>query len=495
MEPTLIIALVMAFGVRADSLGGPLPRSLVMDRLAEVAVLLVVQIVFVIALGQILRHCAARGRSKPSSLRRSLARCSRAASLLSLAAFAYVLFGLDWPGIVENGLGLRHAILLDEILILAPYLIIRFATWWGLYPAERAIRQGHVAGAGRPSGVGRFLVQRARQSLGLVLPATLIYSLGNDVVDRWWPGATQSPYAPMVGMFLMGSFVLLAAPAFVRLTWPTRSLPPGPLRDRLERLARRLRFRYTDILIWETGGGFVNAGVTGAVPFYRYVLLTDTLVEGLDEREVEAVFGHEVGHIAHRHLAYFGFFFVGSLGVMALVGKLIDQLTLSGILDSLLLGTQSSQIVLAVQSTSVLGFLALYFLLVFGFVSRRFERQADVYGCHAVSCGRLNCPPHLDINGSLDVVEVLHTGVCPVGIRIFANALANVALLNGMEPKARSWRHGSISRRIAFLEGLEGRPDRERRFQQSIHGLRLIVAAGLVAAFIIAQVTGALEQL
>ena len=69
--------------------------------------------------------------------------------------------------------------------------------------------------------------------------------------------------------------------------------------------------------------------------------------------------------------------------------------------------------------------------------------------------------------------------LCPVGIRIFANALANVAMLNGMEYGSRSWRHGSISRRIAFLESLEGRPEAERRFQTAVGRLRLALAVVL----------------
>ena len=112
-----------------------------------------------------------------------------------------------------------------------------------------------------------------------------------------------------------------ASPLFVRLAWPTRTLPPGPLRQRLERLASRVGFRCTDILVWDTGHVLVNAGVTGALPWFRYVLLSDALIESLTPAEVAAVFGHEVGHIAHRHLLYFGFFFLGSLGVMALVAR------------------------------------------------------------------------------------------------------------------------------------------------------------------------------
>jgi len=127
----------------------------------------------------------------------------------------------------------------------------------------------------------------------------------------------------------------------------------------------------------------------------------------------------------------------------------------------------------------------LYFLVVFGFVSRKFERQADVFGCRAVSCGRAGCPPHLDPNGASGDVPAT-AALCPVGIRTFANALANVATLNGMEHGRRSWRHGSIARRIAFLEGLEGQPDAERRFQRGVSRLRLVLALGLIAAALVA---------
>ena len=200
--------------------------------------------------------------------------------------------------------------------------------------------------------------------------------------------------------------------------------------------------------------------MTGSLPRFRYVLLTDALIDRLDDYEVAAVFGHEIGHIAHRHLLYFGFFFLGSLGVLALLGE-SDRRPL------LALSTRrwAARLIRSWRrcrsrrrrSCSAVG---LYFLVVFGHVSRRFERQADVFGCRAVSCGQADCPPHARPRRHAGPGTPRRT-LCPVGIRIFANALANVATLNGMEPEARSWRHGSIARRIAFLEGLEGQPEAE----------------------------------
>jgi STE24 endopeptidase len=332
-------------------------------------------------------------------------------------------------------------------------------------------------------------VLRARQTLGLVLPAALIFTLGQDLARRGWPGMSEEPGFQMAMMAAMGSMVLILAPAFVRLSWPTRPLPPGPLRDRLGRLATRFRFKYTDILIWDTDGAVVNAGVTGALPWFRYVLLTDALLEGLDPHEVAAVFGHEVGHIRHRHLGFFGFFFVGSMGVLTLGSDLVY-----GHLLKDLGGLAGSTPAMVAQGAVALLLGVGYFAWIFGVLSRRFERQADVFGCRAVSCDRADCPPHPDLY-SRPVAASAGGPICPVGIRIFVNALNNVAALNGMDPAARSWRHGSITRRVAFLEGLEGRPEAERRFQSGVSRLRIALALALIAALVLAFQTGAIEHL
>ena len=67
----------------------------------------------------------------------------------------------------------------------------------------------------------------------------------------------------------------------------------------------------------------VNACVTGILPVSGYVLLSDALIEALTPHEIAAVFGHEIGHIAHRHLLYFGFFFMGSLGLLTVLIELV----------------------------------------------------------------------------------------------------------------------------------------------------------------------------
>jgi STE24 endopeptidase len=494
MPVSLLIALFLAYGLDMPAGPGPITRREFIDRLGETLGGVALVGVLAFGLGRLVAGCVSRRGYASAVLRRRYSWGVRLIEILTLGIYAGVLYGASWPVVVRSGLGGGDVILVDDLLVLLPYFLAQFLAWWGLYAAERALRPTGRQDPGPLSNVGRYLTLKVRQSLGLMLPGVLIFSLGQDLTRQRWPGWPTGGWVPVAGMALVGLLVLVLSPIFVRLAWPTRPLAPGPLRDRLEHLARRHGFRCTDILVWDTGHVLVNAGVTGALPWFRYVLLTDALIENLGPLEVAAVFGHEIGHIAHRHLLFLGFFAVGSLGVMALLLKFLDSylIALSPLVVALAPGDSSFFSLL--QSALGVVSLALYFLLVFGHVSRRFERQADVFGCRAVSCGQSECPPHTDPECPRWETPA-KVPLCPVGIRIFANALANVAALNGLEHGMRSWRHGSIQRRIAFLESLEGQPEAERRFQIGVGRLRLAMALLLIAVLVYAMTNGAMEQL
>ncbi len=147
-------------------------------------------------------------------------------------------------------------------VIFLPYLLIQLLVWWGLFFAERAlqIRQGlHAA-----NPLGRYLVLKARQSLGLILPVILLYVIRRDFLGRFFPGWDQHAWAEPLEIAVLGTLILTVSPLFIRLAWPTRSLPDGPLRRRLVRISERVGFRFTDILVWDTGNTMVNACVTGS---------------------------------------------------------------------------------------------------------------------------------------------------------------------------------------------------------------------------------------
>jgi Zn-dependent protease with chaperone function len=254
---------------------------------------------------------------------------------------------------------------------------------------------------------------------------------------------------PLFGVGLL-CFVFVAIPWLLRLLLGLRPLPDGPLRDRLTATARRLNFRFSDLLVWPTRNSVANAMVTGPMPFLRYVILTDRLINEMTSDEIEAVFGHEIGHVRHHHMLFYFGFLLASLLIAAVLwnastrflGPLVAQQWLIG------LGVQ-------VGLVMVLG---AYIFIVFGFVSRRCERQADVFGCRVSSC------------------------------QTFVETLEKVARLNGIHREKpgwlSSWQHSTIARRVAFLERMSADPAVEPRFQRHAGFVKLGALLALGAALL-----------
>lgn len=266
--------------------------------------------------------------------------------------------------------------------------------------------------------------------------------------------------------------VFVIAPVMLRRIWRTRSLESGPMRERLEALCRQIGLRCRDILVWNSGGMMVNAAVMGVVSPFRYVLLSDALLARMAPRQIEAVFGHEAGHVRHHHMEHFLVFaFLGWLvvgGGMELVARLVGDGSTNG-------GAWA----LAIESVGIAG-TALFWGLGFGAVSRRFERQADLHGARCVTPESGECTGSCAVHLGPETVRNERGRVCATAAALFASALHRVALLNGIPTEERSWRHSSIGSRIRFLTSLAGDPALARRFERTVRGIQLgiwIVAA------------------
>jgi STE24 endopeptidase len=122
-----------------------------------------------------------------------------------------------------------------------------------------------------------------------------------------------------------------------------------------------------------------------------------------------------------------------------------------------------------------------YIFLVFGCVSRQCERQADVFGCRAVSCQDAACEGHSD-NLTLPAKG---KGLCVTGIRTFIRALDKVALVNGIDREHpgffQSWQHSTIAKRVRFLRGMITDPDVEPTFQKRLWLLKAGLLMGIGA--------------
>src|SRR5262245_12977838 len=284
-----------------------------------------------------------------------------------------------------------------ELLRMVPFLLGLGLGWAGYYPADRLIQEP----PGEPEEISRtgpfrsragYVIFMARQRLAFV-GVPLVLFLVQQASLRSVPDLFGWPGPVMVGVGIVGLAVALA-PLGLRFMLGLRPLPPGPLRDRLAAAGRRLKVRYADILFWDTRGGVANAMLAGVLPWFRYILLSDRLLAELTPDEVEAVFGHEVGHVKHRHMAFYLLFFFMSLA--ALTG-------LWAAASDAILGPEPDVPVSTVgagtnwrdwEPLPALVLTGVYVFVAFGFVSRRCERQADLYGSRVVSCGRPDCDGH-----------------------------------------------------------------------------------------------------
>jgi STE24 endopeptidase len=423
-------------------------------------------------------------------------RARRALFFLNVSTAAACVLGFGWGWLVQHDLmvergGKQVVAPFAELAVPLPYFVILVSCWFIYYDAERAMHGGRAF----PPRFA-YVLHSARQfALMVALPVGLVVT--QQTLIRFAPELTRTDAYRLASLAAV-PVLLLFMPLVMKPLLGLKSMPAGPIRARLESLARRLQFQCTDFLLWHTHGAAANALIAGLLPRVRYVVFTDRILEELPPDELDAVFGHEVGHAKHGHIWLYAGFLTLSLSMIAALLLFIgQQIDASGALE-----LPESKAWLEKYKTWLelppVVIAAGYLFVVFGALSRRCERQADVYGCKAVSCGNPVCTGHDEATE----FPCGGKGLCPAGIRTFARALARVGDLNGLamargEDGAslgqllrgawawlRAWQHGPMPNRIAFLMTLIDRPDVEARFQRRLFAFKCALVLVLFAALV-----------
>jgi len=362
---------------------------------------------------------------------------------MALAGQVYLVAGLaavllaGYRTAIVGARAVSNVPLVQAALAWAPFVAALLITWVLEYPLYRAVRLRLAAAAAPAPAMAvwtlrEFLLYNLRHHLLFVaVPVGLIVLIG-DVLRLWvcplLPEAAAG--AVLLGGSLVGAgAVFVVAPAMIVRIWRTSALPPGRLREDLEALCRRLRLRYRDILVWQSGGAIANAAMMGLIGPIRYVLVSDAVLAHLDERSIRAIFAHEAGHIRHHHIFYSVLFALAATGLSAALAQQATVWTGAG--------EDAGLVFLA-------PLLAAAWAAGFGWISRRFERQSDVMAARLAgeelspeSGGVAPAPSDLPVT--------------PEGVAVFCHALHRVAQLNGISPMQRNWRHGSVAWRISYL--------------------------------------------
>lgn len=415
-----------------------------------------------------------------SSINRHYVRLRRIIGWLNLGLVVLAIFGLGWRWTVWSSVLIEtrpHYVILApyaELLVPGPYFLALMLGWIIYYPAERAL------GRADSWSLGAYLLFHLRQfAILILLPVglfvtqqSLTRACPEVVASDWFQGASAGTAILL--------FVLM--PRMLKPLLGLVPLPAGPVRSQLEATAQRLGFRCTDLLLWPTRGAVANAMVVGIVPWARYVIFTDRLLDQLSPDELDAVFGHEVGHVKHGHIPYYaGFYLLSASTATAALAWGEKQL------DAM--GYEIPPLVVQWATIPTLLMMAGYIILVFGMLSRRCERQADVFGCRTGSCDN----PHCDGHGPDTVLIPGAKGICPTGTMSFVRALDRVAGLNGGEGMNRSkaglitriwahlraWQHGPESSRIEFLLQMRDQPELADRTDRKVRRFRWALAITL----------------
>lgn len=383
-----------------------------------------------------------------------------ALALLGFYLMALYFFGWGWT-VKEFMTTLGGLLPGQELLILAPLLVGLVLSWTRFYEVEQA---AHTLATGNSETFldrWGYVVMQIRHNLLLVV-APLFLLLVQQIVLWLFPQLQENVYClPLLGLGLLLA-VFLCTPLLLRLILGLHPLPAGPLRDQLLAAAHRLNFRCTDFMVWNTRHTMANALVTGPLPFLRYLVLSDRLIRDLTPEEIEAVMGHEIGHIKHRHMLYYLAFLLTSLVAIGGMWNALQTFLTRDSWPASFLSQSTPLVIEYLQSLEImtvlplLTLMVLYLFVVFGYLSRRCERQADIFGCRTTS------------------------------YQVFISALEKVAALNGI-PRDRpgwlsSWQHSTIANRVDFLRRLEADPTLEPGFQRHVQLVKWSIALSLGGA-------------
>ena len=393
-----------------------------------------------------------------------------------------------------------NVVLLDDVIFLLPTLLAVTWGWWCYYPIDRRLREASLirrVDLGLPVSPlwtrGQFVLNQLRHQVALILIPLLLMIGWVELVEsgpvrNMLPhvfGADPAPLVSLAGTVM----VFLFAPVVIRHIWDTIPLPAGEVREHMLDLCRRHRVNVREVLVWRTAGGMINAAVMGLIAPLRYILLTDALLENVKRDEVEAVMAHELGHVRRHHMFWLVAAAVTGLGVLELFFTTIFFSALSGLmlLRDMVPATGTILREQWLESDHALLLPTLFctfpaWVVLFGWVSRRAERQADTFAVQ-----------HLTQRMADDDADAESPPrVRPEAVATMVGALQRVADLNHMPVKRHNWRHGSIAWRQGYLRTLIGKPIDQLPIDRQ---MRHIKAATLVAILIIAATYGLFVQL
>jgi len=372
-------------------------------------------------------------------------------TILAICIYATWVYVFDLKVLLMAIPFTARSIFLNNIVGIMPFVFLLLIVWLCAAPSY----QKHCRPA---ASTASYISSHVKISAAVVLPWLLV-SLILDALAfaaaDFYQAISSNPLAGIVFFAALLGTVALFFPVVLIKLWDCIPVPPGALRSRLEDFCRRHHFRYRDIVVWNLfDGRLVTAGVIGFIRQFRYVLISPVLLQILDEQELEAVIAHEIGHVKNHHMVYYVFFLLGYVVVAYGVLELVTYKLLSQDFFVAFIVAQFTDItapVSALLTIIPLAFFIIYFRLFFGYVSRHFERQSDLYALELTGSGA-------GLTGSLE----------------------KIALVSAQNRNARNWHHFGIAERVAFIQRCEAHPALIQSHNRHVARIRAFAVIALI---------------
>ncbi len=372
-------------------------------------------------------------------------------AILSLVVLAVDIWWLNMPAYLKPVSWFAVLPTLNSLLFLLLFVGYLTIMWAFSYDAHKAIYRTNISR-------GNYVYSNISFSVPVLIPWVLLFGI-TDMVQllpfELPKRILDDPMGQILYFLVFLVVTAIFAPLLIQRFWRCRSMEAGPTRGRIESLCRRAGVHYADIVYWPIfGGHMITAAVMGLAARFRYILVTDALLNLLSPDEVDQVIAHEIGHVKRKHLLLYLLFFIGFMVIsyavypvsvlMFLKGPLLQFLTFFHI-DPFTLRNIAAAIIMFVS-------IVLYFRFIFGYFMRNFERQADVY-----------------------VFELFATA------KPLISTFDKIVLSSGQPADKPNWHHFSIKQRIDYLWRCENHREWIKRQNKKVS--RSIIA--FIAAFIL----------
>jgi STE24 endopeptidase len=217
-------------------------------------------------------------------------------------------------------------------------------------------------------------------AIGMPILALILWVM-DSIGSLWWLYA----WAILMGFSLLMSwlFPTVIAPLFNKFT----PMEEGSLKDRIQSLLSRCGFNSDGIFVMDGSkrSGHGNAYFTGLGNNKRIVFF-DTLIDSLDEEELEAVLAHELGHFKCKHvLKMLAASSVMTLLSFAILGWLITQ---DWFFSGLGVETHSNAAALLLF-TLVSPVFTIFMQPISAYFQRKFEFEADDFASNNAKASKM----------------------------------------------------------------------------------------------------------